>query len=270
MLSARTVGHRPTRAALGLTVALAAAVPAPVSAAAEPTGPTSFPDLPLPPTPPSELTIVKELRTPRGRAAHLALLTREAGKHGLPPDVADAVASVESAYDPAAVGRVGELGLMQVRPTTAAMLGHRGAATELFNPETNVRYGVAYLARAWDLAGGDLCRALMKYRAGHGEERMTPLSVDYCRRARTHLAAVGSALASAPLPAPSPATAGAAVRSPSATGSVPSTPLQTTPPRPDPMQARRVAEAQRLWAEHVARVRKIEMRIEGVMSSVGG
>jgi hypothetical protein len=32
----------------------------------------------------------------------------------------------------------------------------------------------------------------MKYRAGHGEERMTPLSVEYCRRVRTHLAAIGS------------------------------------------------------------------------------
>jgi hypothetical protein len=32
----------------------------------------------------------------------------------------------------------------------------------------------------------------MKYRAGHGEERMTPLSVEYCRRVRAHLAAIGS------------------------------------------------------------------------------
>jgi ABC-type uncharacterized transport system substrate-binding protein len=30
----------------------------------------------------------------------------------------------------------------------------------------------------------------MKYRAGHGEEQMTPLSVEYCRRAREHLAQV--------------------------------------------------------------------------------
>src|SRR5215216_3943946 len=61
--------------------------------------------------------------------------------------------------------------------------------------ETNVRLGVAYLARAWQLAKGDVCRALMKYRAGWGEERMTPLSVDYCRRARSHMAALGSPLA---------------------------------------------------------------------------
>ena len=36
------------------------------------------------------------------------------------------------------------------------MLGHRGPATELLTPETNVRYGVTYLAQGWRLAGGDL------------------------------------------------------------------------------------------------------------------
>ena len=71
---------------------------------------------------------------------------------------------------------------MQVRPETAHLLGHRGSVQALFEPETNVRLGVTYLSRAWELAKGDLCRALMKYRAGHGEEQMTAL-VEYCRRA---------------------------------------------------------------------------------------
>src|SRR5215218_5784734 len=80
---------------------------------------------------------------------------------------------------------MGEVGLMQIRPRTAALLGYNGKAADLFVPETNVRLGVAYLARAWQLAKGDVCRALMKYRAGWGEERMTPLSVEYCRRVRS-------------------------------------------------------------------------------------
>jgi len=130
-----------------------------------------------------------------GRKAHLDAVRREAEQVGLPPDIADAVVQVESAYVTGAVGGVGEVGLMQIRPTTAAMLGYRGTLAGLFEPETNIRYGVAYLGRAWQLADGDLCRALMKYRAGHGEERMTPLSVEYCRRVRTHLAAIGSSIA---------------------------------------------------------------------------
>jgi hypothetical protein len=45
-----------------------------------------------------------------------------------------------------------------------------GDLAELARPEVNIHYGVTYLSQAWRLTGGDLCRALMKYRAGHGEE----------------------------------------------------------------------------------------------------
>jgi hypothetical protein len=161
------------------------------SVVAQTRGP-DFPDIPLPP--PIEGLIGMPQPYTAGRKAHLDFIRREAEQAGLPPDVADAVAQIESGYNPSAVGGVGEAGLMQIRPTTAAMLGYRGTLNGLFEPETNIHYGVSYLARAWQLAGGDLCRALMKYRAGHGEERMTPLSVEYCRRVRTHLATIGSPL----------------------------------------------------------------------------
>jgi soluble lytic murein transglycosylase-like protein len=62
---------------------------------------------------------------------------------------------------------------------------------ELADPATNITYGVAYLARAWRLADGDLCRALMKYRAGHRQERMSPLSKKYCALAKAYLEANG-------------------------------------------------------------------------------
>lgn len=124
----------------------------------------------------------------------LPIVAEEAKRAGLPPEIADAVCQIESAYDPTAVGGVGEVGLMQVLPATAAMLGYQGSAAGLADPKTNIHFGVKYLARAWELADGDLCRALMKYRAGHGEERFTPLSVEYCRRAREHLAAIGAGL----------------------------------------------------------------------------
>ncbi|WP_261405775.1 lytic transglycosylase domain-containing protein [Chenggangzhangella methanolivorans] len=41
----------------------------------------------------------------------------------MPPELAEAVATVESGFDPRAVGGVGEIGLMQVLPSTARMLG---------------------------------------------------------------------------------------------------------------------------------------------------
>jgi hypothetical protein len=138
----------------------------------------------------------------KGRSTYLEILTRHAEQTGLPPAIADAVIRVESSFNPHAVGGVGEVGLMQVRPETAAMLGFSGGVTDLFEPETNILYGVRYLARAWQLAQGDVCRALMKYRAGWGNETMTPLSVDYCRRAKGHLAAIGSPLAGGAVPSP--------------------------------------------------------------------
>jgi Transglycosylase SLT domain len=98
---------------------------------------------------------------------------------------------VESGYNPAAIGGVGEIGLMQLLPSTARMLGFSGTLAELAAPETNIHYGVTYLATAWRLAGGDLCTAVMKYRAGHGETRFSFLSVNYCLAVRTKLFARG-------------------------------------------------------------------------------
>lgn len=97
--------------------------------------------------------------------------------------------AVESGYDPQAVGTSGEIGLMQVLPSTARMLGFSGTLTELATPEINIRYGVSYLAGAWHLADGDLCTAVMKYRAGHGETRFSAKSVDYCLAVRAKLVA---------------------------------------------------------------------------------
>jgi len=127
--------------------------------------------------------------TPRQRFR--AIARREAEARGLPPQIADAVMHVESDYNPAARGGAGEVGLMQVMPPTARLLGFSGTVEQLAVPETNIRLGVRYLARAWQLAGGDICTAAMKYRAGHGETRFSVKSVDYCRRIRIHLASVG-------------------------------------------------------------------------------
>ena len=126
-----------------------------------------------------------------GRAEYRALVERESLAFGLPPALVDAVMAVESRYNSSAIGMDGEVGLMQVMLPTARMLGFTGTPTELATPEVNVHYGAQYLAGAWRRAGGDLCTATMKYRAGHGETRFSFLSVDYCMRVRAHLAANG-------------------------------------------------------------------------------
>jgi hypothetical protein len=153
--------------------------PGPLVASAEPIAPS-----------PSERAAAPAAR-PASPTLYRSLAESEARRAGLPSEIADAVMAVESGYDPRAIGSSGEIGLMQVLPSTARMMGFSGSNDALAAPETNIHYGVTYLARAWRLADGDLCTAVMKYRAGHGETRFSRLSVDYCLAVRSKLAARG-------------------------------------------------------------------------------
>ena len=89
-----------------------------------------------------------DLQGPSFRAAVRAMVEQEVRKTGLPADIADAVVQVESNYNPATIGGVGEIGLMQIRPQTAAMLGFRGSNEDLARPEVNIHYELTYLSKA--------------------------------------------------------------------------------------------------------------------------
>jgi soluble lytic murein transglycosylase-like protein len=123
------------------------------------------------------------------------LYRRLARQHALenhvPFALVDAVMSVESGYNPDARGDAGEVGLMQVLPSTAEMLGYTGTLEGLADPATNVLYGAKYLGTAWRLGNGDICTTVMKYRAGHGETRFSEKSVAYCVGVRKRLLAAG-------------------------------------------------------------------------------
>ncbi len=125
------------------------------------------------------------------RESYRKLAKAEALRQCVPFPLVDAVMKVESGYDPSALGAAGEIGLMQLIPETAALLGFQGTAVELAEPAVNITLGTTYLARAWSLAKQDVCTAVMKYRAGHGESRFSQLSVTYCERVRAHLLVSG-------------------------------------------------------------------------------
>jgi soluble lytic murein transglycosylase-like protein len=71
---------------------------------------------------------------------------------------------------------------MQIRLGTARMLGYTGPAKGLYDPETNIRYGMKYLGGAHDLAGGSTCGTILRYNAGHAARRMNPVSQRYCNK----------------------------------------------------------------------------------------
>jgi soluble lytic murein transglycosylase-like protein len=126
-----------------------------------------------------------------GTALYQRIGKAEAVRNKIPFAIVDAVMRVESGYDPGARGDVGEVGLMQVLPATADMMGFKGPLASLSEPATNIAYGTQYLAEAWRLANQDICTTVMKYRAGHAETRFSVKSVDYCKRVRRHLASIG-------------------------------------------------------------------------------
>ena len=107
---------------------------------------------------------------------------------GIPAELVRAVIRVESDWDVDLTGHAGEIGLMQIRPETARDIGFRGEDAELYDPETNIRWGVAYLAAGYKLANGDLCQTVLKYNAGTDVTKMTEAASAYCGRVRNILA----------------------------------------------------------------------------------
>lgn len=123
---------------------------------------------------------------------YTAIVARYAASYGVPVSLARAVISVESNYQPHLTGSAGEVGLMQIKPSTARMLGYTGSVKALYDPETNIKYGMKYLAMARDLGGGTTCGTILKYNAGHAARRMNPVSSAYCQKVKIEMASAGS------------------------------------------------------------------------------
>ena len=111
-----------------------------------------------------------------------ALIEKHAGQNGVPYKLADAVVRIESRYN-AHVVHAGNFGLMQIRPQTARGIGFAGSPSALLNPDTNLHYGVKYLAIAYRQAGGNTCSALRYYQSGIGARGMSGANRAYCRKA---------------------------------------------------------------------------------------
>jgi soluble lytic murein transglycosylase-like protein len=111
---------------------------------------------------------------------YAATIAKYASQNGVPVELATAVVQIESNFNPKMRGSAGEIGLMQVKPATARMMGYTGSAKGLYDPDTNIRIGMKYLAMAQQLGGGPTCNTILKYNAGHAATRMNPISQRYC------------------------------------------------------------------------------------------
>ena len=143
----------------------------------------------------AKLKGVKKSRSTRKAAVstttspeYRTLVTQFAREYGVPAALAHAIVTVESNYYPKALGKAGEIGLMQIKPSTARGMGFRGSSHDLYHPETNIKYGMKYLAAAYTLGGKTTCGTILKYNAGHGAKRMNPISSAYCAKVKRMLA----------------------------------------------------------------------------------
>ncbi|MHC4409256.1 MAG: lytic transglycosylase domain-containing protein [Planctomycetota bacterium] len=100
------------------------------------------------------------------------LIELAAERHGLDPDLIEAVVYAESKGNPEAVSRAQAYGLMQLQvPTASDMAGRAVSADELLDSAFNLDLGCKYLVWLGKRLEGDLRLVLMAYNAGYGNVR---------------------------------------------------------------------------------------------------
>lgn len=121
------------------------------------------------------------------RSDYDGMIARYAAENGVPFTLARAVVEQESGYNPHARGG-GAMGLMQIKPATARGIGYDGPAEGLYDPETNLRWGMRYLGRAYALGHGDVCGTALRYQGGHRATRQTASTRRYCAELKARMA----------------------------------------------------------------------------------
>ena len=98
----------------------------------------------------------------------IALIKAEAPRSGVPAWFALKIAKVESGYNPLVTGAAGEIGVFQMKCQTARGIGYSGSCSGLYNPATNVHWGLRHLSMAVKASRGNLRLAASMHNGGLG------------------------------------------------------------------------------------------------------
>src|ERR1700759_2230012 len=101
------------------------------------------------------------------RARYEKMIAKHAHANLVPEALVHRVIVRESKYNPDLIGHGGTIGLMQIKLAAAKGVGYTGDADGLRDPETNLAYGVKYLAGAYRAAGGDHDKAVRYFAGGY-------------------------------------------------------------------------------------------------------
>ena len=96
----------------------------------------------------------------QNRATYENMVAVHARANQVPEALVHRVIVRESKYHPDLIGHGGTIGLMQIKLATARGLGYKGDADGLRDPNTNLTYGVKYLAGAYRAAESNHDRAV--------------------------------------------------------------------------------------------------------------
>ncbi|MBE9526173.1 MAG: lytic transglycosylase domain-containing protein [Proteobacteria bacterium] len=125
--------------------------------------------------------MTKQVPDPQERMEILKNVHREASRADLEPELVLSVIQVESNFKPFAISSVGARGLMQIMPFWLKEIGH--PKDNLFNIQTNLRFGCTILSYYLKIEKGNLFRALGRYNGSLGKSRY-PNKVDKAKRER--------------------------------------------------------------------------------------
>jgi len=107
------------------------------------------------------------VKDPDQRFALLRSIHRAAKQAGLQPGIVLAVIEIESRFDRYAISSAGAQGMMQIMPFWKKEIGH--PEDNLFDLETNLKYGCTILKHYLDRSDGRIAEALARYNGSYGK-----------------------------------------------------------------------------------------------------